>query len=477
MSEALTRYTVVAPKFVNTDTLSNFLNSTSQIQNNIYVLDTYDTTTEYTLSDASSQVEKTLINGTPRNIIIKTNTGTTELTPSRYVLDLVYEFSHWDIESSIYNDYIWYPSRQTYTAITDTTVTTNGFGEFVKISADGNMLICGSRPNSTGLVRIYDREEDEWVYQDRIYPINESRISSLCLSYDGTIITFITHTTLNLYTYQYANGAWTQLGTAYTMTTALATITSTLSMDMSADGLTIAVGCGASNTGIGSTVVLTRSGSVWTKQGSTLVGTGNTGNSAQGSAVSLSIDGNILVVGGSGDNTNVGAIWVFTRTSSTWSQLNSKLVGTGNTGASLQGISVAISVDGNTIVVGGSGDNSGVGAMWVYYLYGFVYTQLNSKITASDTTGAAGFGNSVCIANNGHTICVSGVNDNSNVGAIWTFIRRNNYLYQKNLKLTTSGISDISYTGSYLSMTYNGGMIASSSPTPTTGKGSICIFS
>ena len=41
-----------------------------------------------------------------------------------------------------------------------------------------------------------------------------------------------------------------------------------------------------------------------------------------------------------------------------WSQQGSKLVGTGNTGAAVQGISVAISADGNTAIMGGAYDNS-----------------------------------------------------------------------------------------------------------------------
>lgn len=43
-----------------------------------------------------------------------------------------------------------------------------------------------------------------------------------------------------------------------------------------------------------------------------------------------------------------------------------KLVGTGNSGASMQGASVAISADGNTAVVGGPEDNEGTGAVWIF---------------------------------------------------------------------------------------------------------------
>jgi hypothetical protein len=61
-------------------------------------------------------------------------------------------------------------------------------------------------------------------------------------------------------------------------------------------------------------------------------------------------------VGGSGDNSGVGAAWVWSRSS------GSKLVGSGAVGAAAQGESVALSADGNTAIVGGFEDNSTVGA-------------------------------------------------------------------------------------------------------------------
>jgi len=61
-----------------------------------------------------------------------------------------------------------------------------------------------------------------------------------------------------------------------------------------------------------------------------------------------------------------------------YSQLNlgTDIVGNANFGAS-----VAISADASTIVVGGNGDNNGVGAVWVYKRVGTTnqYNQLGNK--------------------------------------------------------------------------------------------------
>ena len=70
-------------------------------------------------------------------------------------------------------------------------------------------------------------------------------------------------------------------------------------------------------------------------------------------SVSLSADGNTAIVGGLSDNGGAGAAWVYTRSGGVWTQQGNKLVGTGAIGAAQQGISVSLSSDGNTAIVGG----------------------------------------------------------------------------------------------------------------------------
>ena len=138
------------------------------------------------------------------------------------------------------------------------------------------------------------------------------------------------------------------------------------SVSLSADGDTAIVGGYADNGFEGAAWVYTRSGGVWTQQGSKLVGTGAVGTARQGYSVTLSADGNTAIVGGIGDNTNTGAVWVYTRSGGVWTQQGSKLVGTGAVGAAQQGYSVSLSADGDTAIIGGALDNSNIGAAWVY---------------------------------------------------------------------------------------------------------------
>jgi hypothetical protein len=67
----------------------------------------------------------------------------------------------------------------------------------------------------------------------------------------------------------------------------------------------------------------------------------------QGHSVALSADGNTAMAGGPLDNSS-GAVWVWTRSGGVWTQQGSKLVGTGASKYPNQGWSVALSGDGNT---------------------------------------------------------------------------------------------------------------------------------
>jgi hypothetical protein len=72
--------------------------------------------------------------------------------------------------------------------------------------------------------------------------------------------------------------------------------------------------------------VFTRSGDVWTQQGSKLAGTDAVGSAQQGVSVGLSADGNTAIVGGPSDNLSTGATWVYTRSNGVWTQHGPKLV-------------------------------------------------------------------------------------------------------------------------------------------------------
>src|SRR5215213_7128107 len=68
------------------------------------------------------------------------------------------------------------------------------------------------------------------------------------------------------------------------------------------------------------------------QQGEKLTGGGEVGMGRFGSSVALPAEGNIALVGGPDDDGLKGAVWVFTRTGTAWSQQGIKLTGIGETG-------------------------------------------------------------------------------------------------------------------------------------------------
>jgi len=257
--------------------------------------------------------------------------------------------------------------------------------------------------------------------------------------------------------YTQSAGVWTQQGSKLVGTGAVGNAQQGVSVSLSADGNTAIVGGGKDNGNAGAAWVYTRGGGVWAQQGSKLVGTGAVGNVIQqGVSVSLSADGNTAIVGGLGDNSLAGASWVFTRSGGVWTQQGSKLVGTDAVGDAHQGISVSLSADGNTAIVGGPGDNSQIGAAWVYTRSGGVWTQQGSKLVGTGAVGNADQGYSASLSADGNTAIIGGVDDNSQAGAAWVYTRSGGVWTQQGSKLVGTGGVGGSWQGISVSLSANG---------------------
>ncbi|HKC23184.1 MAG TPA: hypothetical protein VKF32_00505, partial [Thermoanaerobaculia bacterium] len=214
------------------------------------------------------------------------------------------------------------------------------------------------------------------------------------------------------------------------------------SVALSGDGNTLLVGAPADNGFLGAVWVFTRSGSTWSQQGGKLVATGATVNPQLGGSVALSSDGSTALVGGAGD----GGTWVFTRSGITWSQQGGKLVGTGATGSASQGVGVALTPDGNTALIGGSGDDSSKGAFWVFTRSNGAWTQQGGKFFG--TGSAAQLGQSLAISSDGNTAIAGGWADRAGPGAAWVFLRTCGHGDQNGSG--TVDVSDVFYLINYL---------------------------
>ena len=149
-----------------------------------------------------------------------------------------------------------------------------------------------------------------------------------------------------------------------------------------------------------------RSDGVWTQRAK-LVGTGAIGKPGQGWSVSLSGSGNTAIVGGYFDNDDTGAAWVYRRSGPVWKQ-QAKLIAAGSF---TLGLSVSLSGDGNTAIVGGPLNNGSVGAAWVYERSAGVWTQRAELVGTGVVGSFATQGNSVSLSRDGNTAIVGGAAD------------------------------------------------------------------
>ena len=221
-----------------------------------------------------------------------------------------------------------------------------------------------------------------------------------------------------------SGGVWTQLGSKLLGTNGIGNSYQGRAVALSADGKTALIGGPNDNSGQGATWVFTLSGGAWTQQ-TEIIATGNVGAAGQGSAVALSADGNTAIIGGPGDSAPLGAAWVFTRSGTAWSQ-QTKLVGTGGFNysyGSTEGASVTVSADGNTAVIGGTTDDDNTGAIWVFTRSGTAWTQEGNKLfgTGTGTTNNANQGTSVAITPDGSTVIEGGPGNNTNYGVAYVF--------------------------------------------------------
>jgi hypothetical protein len=271
-------------------------------------------------------------------------------------------------------------------------------GTAVSLSADGNTAIVGgpTDTNNTGASWIFTRSNGVWSQLGSKLVgqgfTKQMQANAVALSGDGN--TALVGAVLNSVTYVFAQsgGVWTQQGAIPVFISV-----NLNSVALSFNGNTALQGLPEVLNGAGEAGVWTRSGTTWTSQGG-LQGTGAVGDAHQGFSVSLSADGHTAIIGGNADDAGTGAAWAFANNGTAWNQMGSKLVGSGTSGASAQGTSVALSADGMTAVVGGPGDSSGLGAAWIF---------IAASVSANATHDFNGDGRSDLLWRNANSFQVS----------------------------------------------------------------------
>ena len=260
------------------------------------------------------------------------------------------------------------------------------------------------------------------------------------------------------------------------------------SVALSADGKTAIVGGPSDDGATGAAWIFTLGGEGWAQQGKKLVGSGpyklndSPLSPGQGMSVALSADGSTAIIGG----WRTEGAWVFTRNGGVWAQQGKKLVGSDAVGAARQGMAVALSADGNTAIVGGPADNSYIGAAWVFTRTGGVWTQQGKKLVGSGAGGRARQGTSVALSADGHTAIVGGPNNDLSdtarpfgfgpAGAAWVFIRSKGVWMQEGQKLVSTGTSGTARQGTSVALSADSTVAALGGVANDGSIGAVSIF-
>jgi hypothetical protein len=379
------------------------------------------------------------------------------------------------------------PFIQNRSKLVGTGATGGGQGFGVAISSDGNTLLIGgpwvNGNLAPGAAWVFTRSGGVWSQQAELTPSDEMGNgefgSSVALSSDGNTALIGGPGDNNYagatWVFTRYGGVWSQQGLKLVGIGATSAAGQGTSVALSGDGNTALTGGPFDNSDGGAVWVFTRAGGVWSQQGSKLVGTGGSGGE-QGWSVALSSDGNTALAGGPADTTEAGAVWAYSRTAGVWNQQGSKLTPSDEAPSGRFGFSVALSGDGSTALIGGPG-NAGVGAAWVFTNSGGAWSQQGLRLTASDETGAGFFGRSVALSADGNTAVIGGPDDNSYAGAAWVFTRSAGVWNQQGAKLVASDEAGGGELGTSISLSGDGGTAVTGGPDDNSYAGAAWVFS
>ncbi|MCB0736111.1 MAG: T9SS type A sorting domain-containing protein [Bacteroidetes bacterium] len=240
------------------------------------------------------------------------------------------------------------------------------FGESVSLSADGKIVAIGGNLHDgrKGHVRIFENVNGTWtqIGADIDPTVRGSYFGyTVSLSDDGSIVAvgapYFNSLSGQVRVFKNISGTWTQLGSDLTGTSG-ENFGNELSI--SSDGKTLAVSCHPIYEG--SVRVFSFENDSWTQVGNDLKG--EKPGDQFGNAVSLSGDGNMVAVGSSAANGNIGRVTVYKNENGTWTKFGENMEGVG--AEDKFGFSVALSKDGFTVAGGSIAFDGGKGQVRIY---------------------------------------------------------------------------------------------------------------
>jgi hypothetical protein len=260
------------------------------------------------------------------------------------------------------------------------------------------------------------------------------------------------------------------------------------SVALSADGKTALVGAPGDGGHVGAVWVFTRSGSLWSQQGTKLtvpeepgevegeLCKAEPGECGIGANIALSADGDTALIGAPRQNAEAGAAWVFTRSGSTWNLREQLEAGPDEQGLGRFGRSVALSADGATALVGAPRDHNAKGAVWAFRLLGGSYVLQGSKLVGPEESGEGLFGRSLAVSADGTTALAGAPGDAGHKGGAWLFRSAGAAFTQRGAELKGGGESGAGRFGSSVALSVEGNTALVGGRSDGEGAGAAWVF-
>ncbi|TXD83270.1 DUF4347 domain-containing protein [Subsaximicrobium wynnwilliamsii] len=377
----------------------------------------------------------------------------------------------------------------------------DGSGASVSMSADGTTVAIGASANdvngsNSGHVRAYHLSGGTWNQRGQDIDGEaafDSSGFSVSMSADGNTVAIGAIGTDgngsnsgHVRLYDWSGTAWIQRG--LDIDGEAAGDSSGFSVSMTSDGNTLAIGArnNDGNTGIdtdnrGHVRIYDWAGGSWNQRGLDI--DGEAAGDESGWSVSMSVDGNTVAIGATDNDSNgskSGHVRIYDWSGTAWTQRGLDIDGENSNDES--GWSVSISADGNTVAIGAIDNDGGGGSsghVRVYEWSGTAWTQRGLDIDGEDNDDESGY--SVSMSADGNTVATGAHRNDGNAfraGHVRVYDWSGGSWTQRGLDIDGEAFGD--YSGRSVSMSADGNTVAIGAPSNDgngTSSGHVRVYS
>jgi hypothetical protein len=290
------------------------------------------------------------------------------------------------------------------------------FGSAVSLSGNTALIGAQYKASNTGAAYVFVQNSGAWTQQAKL-----TASDGAAGDYFGSAVSLSGNTALigangkasytgAAYMFTSSGGVWTQQAKLAASDTVQG---DGFGQSVSLSGNMALIGAPYKATDTGAAYVFTGSGGVWTQQAKLTASDGAQYSYFSWSAVSLS--GNTALIGAEARAFNTGAAYIYTGNNGVWTQQQEL---TASDGAQKDDFGIAVSLSGNTALIGADGNASYTGAAYIFVQSGGVWTQ-QQELTASDAATGDHFGYAVSLS--GNTALVGAWGKTTGAGAAYTF--------------------------------------------------------